>query len=111
MFLQVNTAAVEQYTGEGDPPYCEMTLKGAMPDGSTPPDLTLPINITGVKESTTITLKRDAQKSLEHILGNSEYVTGKHYAQTTETNINGQLMPCKYSLSTKVMHTVALCMF
>ena len=23
---QVTTAAVEQYTGEGEPPYCEMTL-------------------------------------------------------------------------------------
>ena len=29
MLLQVTTAAVEQYTGEGEPPYCEMTLRAA----------------------------------------------------------------------------------
>ena len=25
----MTTAAVEQYTGEGEPPYCEMTLRAA----------------------------------------------------------------------------------
>ena len=25
----MTTAAVEQYTGEGEPPYCEMTVKAA----------------------------------------------------------------------------------
>ena len=29
LFFQVTTAAVEQYTGEGEPPYCEMTLRAA----------------------------------------------------------------------------------
>ena len=33
-FLQVTTAAVEQYTGEGEPPYCEMTLR-AIDDNTT----------------------------------------------------------------------------
>ena len=32
--LQVTTAAVEQYTGEGEPPYCEMTLRAADNAGS-----------------------------------------------------------------------------
>ena len=88
MLFQVTTAAVEQYTGEGEPPYCEMTLKGVMPDGTAPPDLTLPVTLTGVKEPTTITLEREANKSLEEIFANSEQVTGRHYALTTETNIN-----------------------
>ena len=29
----MTTAAVEQYTGEGEPPYCEMTLRAG--DGTT----------------------------------------------------------------------------
>ena len=55
----MTTAAVEQYTGEGEPPYCEMTLRAA--DGSTPPDLTVPVTLTGVKQPTTITLERVAE--------------------------------------------------
>ena len=61
----MTTAAVEQYTGEGEPPYCEMTLRAA--DGSTPPDLTLPVILTGVKQPTTITLGREAKLSLDDI--------------------------------------------
>ena len=76
----MTTAAVEQYTGEGDPPYCEMTLRAAMPDGSTSPDLTLPVTLTGVKQPTTITLERKAQKSLDDIFGLSEQETGKQFA-------------------------------
>ena len=47
---------MEQYTCNGvdKPPYCEMTLRAT--DGSTPPDLTLPVTLTGVKQPTTITL-------------------------------------------------------
>ena len=60
LILQVTTAAVEQYyTGVGKPPYCEMTLRAA--DGSTPPDLTLPVILSGVKQPTTITLERVAE--------------------------------------------------
>ena len=55
----MTTAAVEQYTGEGRPPYCEMTLRAA--DNSTPPDLTLPVILTGVKQPTTIILERVAE--------------------------------------------------
>ena len=77
----MTTAAVEQYTGEGEPPYCEMTLRAAMSDGSTPPDLTLPVTLTGVKQPTTITLEREAQKSLvDDIFGLSEQETGKQFA-------------------------------
>ena len=55
----MTTAAVEQYTGEGEPPYCEMTLRAT--DDSTPPDLTLPVTLTGVKQPTTIILEREAE--------------------------------------------------
>ena len=45
-----------------------------MSDGSTPPDLTLPVTLTGVKQKpTTITLERVATA---HTLGNSEEEIG-----------------------------------
>ena len=53
---------VEQYTGVGKPPRFDLILKAAMPDGTTPPDLTLPVTLTGVKQPTTITLEREAQQ-------------------------------------------------
>ena len=59
---QVTRSSVEQYTGYGYPPYCEMILMRADDDGSTPPDLTLPVTLTGVEQPTTITLKRDAER-------------------------------------------------
>ena len=61
LIFQVTRAAVEQYTGEGEPPRCEMTLRAA--DGSTPPNLTLPVTLTGVKPPTTITMERVAETS------------------------------------------------
>ena len=45
--LQVNTAVVEQYTGEGEPPYCEMTLRAT---GSDKSDLIIPITLIGVRQ-------------------------------------------------------------
>ena len=44
------------------PPHCEMTVRAAMPDGSIPPDLTLPVTITGVKEP--IILERKAKEDM-----------------------------------------------
>ena len=58
---------MEQYTGVSKPPHCEITLRAV--DGSTPPDLTLPVTLTGVKQPTIITLKRVAETSLTDILG------------------------------------------
>ena len=55
-------AAVEQYTGYGYPPYCEMTLRAATDDDTTPPDLTLPVTLTGVEQPTTIILERVAER-------------------------------------------------
>ena len=52
-------AAVEGYTGEGEPPCIVMTL-GA--NDTSPPDLSLPIILTGVREPTnTLLLKRPAE--------------------------------------------------
>ena len=59
--FQVTRSSVEQYSGYGYPPYCEMILR-AVDDGSTPPDLTLPVTLTGVEQPTTITLKRQAER-------------------------------------------------
>ena len=77
----MTTAAVEQYTGEGEPPYCEMTLRAA--DSSTPSDLTLTVTLTGVRQTTTITLERVAQQSLDDIFAPLEQETGKQFAIAT----------------------------
>ena len=54
--LQVSRAAVEGYTGEGEPPCIVMTLNS---DESTPPDLSLPVTLTGVREpNNTILIER-----------------------------------------------------
>ena len=42
---QMSRAAVEGYTGEGEPPCIVMTLR-AVSDETTPPDLSLPITLT-----------------------------------------------------------------
>ena len=75
--IQVSRKDVEQYTltGVNKPPCCEMTVKAA--DGSTPPDLTLPVIFTGVKQPTTITLEREAQQCItEESSLSSEQETG-----------------------------------
>ena len=56
LHVQVSRAAVEGYTGEGEPPCIVMTLKS---DESTPPDLSLPVVLTGVREpNNTILIER-----------------------------------------------------
>ena len=67
-------ADIEAYTGVGKPPCSEMTLKANMSDGSTPPDLTLPVALTGVKQPTTIILERVATAE---IFGKLEQEEGK----------------------------------
>ena len=46
--MQVTTAALEQYTGEGEPPHCEMTLRATDSDKSA---LTIlqPVTLIGVR--------------------------------------------------------------
>ena len=49
----MTTAAVEQYTGEGEPPYCEMTLRATDSDKSA---LTIlqPVTLIGVRQPNNI---------------------------------------------------------
>ena len=49
MQFQVSRAAVEGYTGEDKPPCIEMTFR-AVSDENTPPDLFLPVALTGVRK-------------------------------------------------------------
>ena len=46
----MTTAAVEQYTGEGEPPYCEMTLRATDSDYL----LKLPVTLIGVRQPNNI---------------------------------------------------------
>ena len=45
---------MEGHTGEGEPPCIVMTLGSAVPDETTPPKLTLPVILTGVREPNNI---------------------------------------------------------
>ena len=74
--IQVSRKDVEQYTGVGKPPYCEMTLR-ADADGSTPPDLAVPVTLTGVKTPTTIMLEREARDIWKELSPSSEHERGK----------------------------------
>ena len=74
--IQVSEIGVEYYTGVGKPPYCEMTLR-ADHKCSRPLDLTLPVTLTGVKQPTTIILKREAQQGIWKEASSSEHETGK----------------------------------
>ena len=49
----MTTATVEQYTGEGEPPYCEMTLRATDSDKSA---LTIlqPVTLIGVRQPNNI---------------------------------------------------------
>ena len=49
----MTTAAVEQYIGEGEPPYCEMTLRATDSDKSA---LTIlqPVTLIGVRQPNNI---------------------------------------------------------
>ena len=59
LLLQVTTAAVEQYTGEGEPPYCEMILRATDSDKSALTILQLPVTFTGVREqNSTFSMRR-----------------------------------------------------
>ena len=44
----MTTAAVDQYTGEGEPPYCEMTLR-ATDIAKSDDTLLLPVTLIGVR--------------------------------------------------------------
>ena len=59
-FIQVSRAALEGYTGEGEPPTCQMTLTAS--DDDNPIDLSLPVNLDGVRKGDKILqIKRPAE--------------------------------------------------
>ena len=62
----MTTAAVEQYTGEGEPPYCEMTLR-ATDSKTTPPDLTVEANLKGVQKPAIIKFEKEAQNVVDFV--------------------------------------------
>ena len=60
---------MEGYTGEGEPPCIVMTLKT---DDTSPPDLSLPIILTGVREpNNTLLIKRPAEGNVIYLGGQS----------------------------------------
>ena len=62
--FQVNRAAVEGYTGEGDPPCIVMTLKAdSTTENRVNPDLT--IMLIGMEQPNTITIKREFEQQLD----------------------------------------------
>ena len=60
----MTTAAVEQYTGEGEPPYCEMTLR-ATDNADSHNIIRQPVTLIGVREQprNTFYVERVLEKS------------------------------------------------
>ena len=52
----MTTAAVEQYTGEGEPPYCEMTLRAD--DDNTTYNGNFTVTLNGVRATKNIKIMR-----------------------------------------------------
>ena len=56
----MSRADVEEYTGEGEPPYCEMIVSSTNPK-ITPPDLHIVATINGIRNSANIEIKKEAR--------------------------------------------------
>ena len=69
----MTTAAVEQYTGEGEPPYCEMTL-GAVSDVTTR-NANFTVTFIGAQPpNNTITVTRAIElPSIDHATTNPDF--------------------------------------
>lgn len=58
-FIQVSRAALEGYTGKGEPPFCQMSLTAS---DDNPIDLALPVTLNGVRKVDKILqIKRPAE--------------------------------------------------
>ena len=64
----MSRAAVEGYTGEGEPPCIVMTLKPKS-DETKPPNLTLPVTLTGVREQNNIIVIKRRAEGKETLVG------------------------------------------
>ena len=60
----MSRADVEGYTGEGEPPYCEMIVSSTN-TVITPPDLHIVATINGIRNSANIEIKKEAQNVVE----------------------------------------------
>ena len=61
MYLQMKRKAIDEYTGEGEPPCIVMTLK-AVSSGFTPPNLIFTVILTGVgRPNNQFELKKTAE--------------------------------------------------
>ena len=60
----MTTAAVKQYTGEGEPPHIEMLITAAS-NKTTPPDLTVEAMLEGVQKPNIIKFEKKAQNVVE----------------------------------------------
>ena len=68
LWLQVSRAAVEGYTGEGEPPCIVMTLR-AVSGKTIPPDLSLRVTLTGAREqSKELEIHRPAEGNVISLL-------------------------------------------
>ena len=66
-----------RYTGEGEPP-CIVMLLRAVSDETTPPDLSLPVTLTGVREpNNIIVIERTAESNVI-----STYILDSHIKLT-----------------------------
>ena len=64
VLIQVTTAAVVQYTGEGEPPHID-TMITAASENITPPDLTFEAELKGVQKPNKIKFEKEAQNVVE----------------------------------------------
>ena len=75
------TAAVEQYTGEGEPPYCEMTLRAT--DDNTTLNADFTVTLIGAQPPNNIVkIKRTLEEGVHNNLSDTrEYVCQVFYKQ------------------------------
>ena len=64
MNFQVTTTAVEQYTGEGEPPNIAMLITAASNE-TTPPDLTIEAKLKEVQKPHIVKFEKEAQNVAE----------------------------------------------
>ena len=105
----MTTAAVEQYTGEGVPPYCEMTFRATDRDDSSPPELNVDVQIEGARKSTDIKLKKKAVRcvlSMFNIVWKESLVETLHLFSKMSTfrtiEVNKDFHDCTTLLSLSV---------
>ena len=70
IYFQVTTAAVEQYTGEGEPPYCEMILRAD--DDNTTHNCNFTVAFNGARATKDIKIMRKFETDDVHVPANPD---------------------------------------